>query len=64
MRLVFEGQAIGKTQSGGVNFAGRYVDPDGHTRDVLCRVTGEALGILVGFRSPSPNDLLDAYQTT
>jgi hypothetical protein len=61
MRLVFEGQAIVETRSGGVNFAGQYVDPDGRTRDVLCRVTGEALGILAGLRSPTPNDLLDAY---
>jgi hypothetical protein len=61
MKLRFEGQSA--AISGGVNFAGYWMDDHGYRRDVLCRVTGEALKILAYECSSKPAELLAAYKT-
>ena len=59
MKLRFEGQSA--FNSGGVNFVGYWLDDYGNRRDVLCRVTGEALNVLSGCGG-SPAELLAAYK--
>jgi hypothetical protein len=61
VKLRFEGQSA--AISGGVNFVGYWVDDYGNRRDVLCRVTGEALKILAYDCSSKPAELLAAYKT-
>jgi hypothetical protein len=61
MKLRFEGQSA--AISGGVNFAGYWMDDHGNRRDVLCRVSGEALKILAYDCSSRPAELLAAYKT-
>ena len=63
MKLLFEGQAIVEQAFDGVKFVGRYVDPHGQDRYVMCRVERGALIARCGLSDPTPDDLLAAYQS-
>lgn len=60
MRLLFEGQA--EASKFGVNFAGYWEDSMSNRHYVICRVTGEALNILIGGWGQLPDDLLAVYR--
>lgn len=63
MKLIFEGQAIVERASDGVKFVGRYEDPHGEERYVICRVSREALIARCQLFNPTPDTLLAAYQS-
>lgn len=61
MKLRFDGQAA--AVAGGVNFAGYVEDQLGRRREVLCRVTAEALRILAHDCGFTPEDLIATYRS-
>jgi len=63
MQLIFEGHSTTERGFDGVKFVGRCRERQEHDRYVPCRVTREALELLLTLKlDDSPQSLLNAYQ--
>ena len=63
MKLIFEGHAVIERGFDGVKFVGCSRDVQHRDRYVPCRVTRDALALLLCKLDGSPQSLLDAYQS-